>query len=1222
MRRRVLLALALLGGCQSRGHARVVFEWSDPPPADPSSLFLHLRVEERPDLDATGRALASSVTPLVLDSDVRLADVPSGDHRVLIAEVRDGPGTGSSAVLYRGISEQFDLHPGVEANVEVYVALSRTPSLSMSGVRIEEATSFGFVSSPRVTVLLGAQSAERIVLARDFDFTIDRLEAPAAEVAWGDGFRLSYDLCGTSTCSDGPAAVYAKVADRHGYESEPRAAEITLDTVAPGLVPETALVTLSPGPGNPLRTLGALGPGSTARVIFAATEPVVTPTVSAIPDGVPGEAIALSPIVAGSSAFTFELVAGSSALDGDYHLRVELEDRAGNRRTSDLPIAALTIDRTQPTALAPDALTYAREPWGTDDSGGRPRFSVEGVGEPGAVAIAYDAEDLERAQEIGRSETSTTGAFQLHLGGTDRDDVFVALADRAGNLSDASSAPGLQAARAGRIRWRATLGGKIPGRRTPNPHRAVLLGSARASLVQLDSQSEEPDRAGIEALSALDGASVRASSKRGWREWRAPTIDPQPAEIRGMAYDAQHDQLIAFGGEETGLLGREHTWRWDGARWLDVSRAGGTPPDATGDDIVFDAARGRILTFGAHDNHGQPVAETWTLENDSWTRTSTALPEPTPRSGGALAYDSVRGRVVLFGGLGHADTWVWEGAGWRELPGAGPPARSDHMMAFDAARGRIVLYGGYGDTGVSGMQGPLTDTWELDGDTWLPIDTGTTSPGWRQQSGFTYDAGRGRVVLFGGIVANLTDDDEVWEWDGLRWTHRAPLGPRPDPRHASKMAYDPNLHATVLIAGRGEEIPFPSWLRPDTWAWDGTEWSELTPNGLAPSARRTVIGYDEAHERAVLFGGPGLADTWTWNGWRWEEVTPPSGGPNALGALAYDRSRDTLVLFNGETWAWDGADWSMQASIGATDPLVAMGSGPGDGLVLLTGSGATSRTWVREDGDWREATPTGLIPAASGGGALAFDALHQRAVLFAGLGANADTWEWDGARWILTSPPVDPGARQGFGFTSDTLRGRAVLFGGHLQVGASELSDVWEWDGTRWDAPPITGLAPRPRTGAGVVHDPSRRELLVFGGHVSIGPDLGDTWLLDMDPEQRPGVLFAFDLGDAFATPTPIDALEIEAVAGAEGNDGPAAREGAELWLWDAWSGAWRSVAQNASPLDRPGELRASPSEPFRYVTSDLEVYALLVPKGTLAAGSVLPAVAADYLELELRFHR
>jgi hypothetical protein len=71
---------------------------------------------------------------------------------------------------------------------------------------------------------------------------------------------------------------------------------------------------------------------------------------------------------------------------------------------------------------------------------------------------------------------------------------------------------------------------------------------------------------------------------------------------------------------------------------------------------------------------------------------------------------------VLFGGnvtSGDvlADTWEWDGTTWRDAtpPGTKPGPRRFHSLAFDSARGRMVLYGGLDPSDRS-----LADTWELD----------------------------------------------------------------------------------------------------------------------------------------------------------------------------------------------------------------------------------------------------------------------------------------------------------------------------------------------------------------------------------------------------------------------------------------------------------------------------------------------------------------------------
>ena len=74
--------------------------------------------------------------------------------------------------------------------------------------------------------------------------------------------------------------------------------------------------------------------------------------------------------------------------------------------------------------------------------------------------------------------------------------------------------------------------------------------------------------------------------------------------------------------------------------------------------------------------HKGNAAITWLWRDDRWTRSDAAPPTP-QRVSHALAYDSRRRRVVMFGG--HAgfmpgrngehfgDTWEWTGAAWERV---------------------------------------------------------------------------------------------------------------------------------------------------------------------------------------------------------------------------------------------------------------------------------------------------------------------------------------------------------------------------------------------------------------------------------------------------------------------------------------------------------------------------------------------------------------------------
>lgn len=114
--------------------------------------------------------------------------------------------------------------------------------------------------------------------------------------------------------------------------------------------------------------------------------------------------------------------------------------------------------------------------------------------------------------------------------------------------------------------------------------------------------------------------------------------------------------------------------------------------------MAHDEARGKIVAFGGAAN-GTLVGGTWTWDGAAWAMAD-SLTGPGPVVHHAMAYDSRRQRIVMYGGIPnngprHADTWEWDGATWERMaPAASPGPRSHHRMAYDAVRGVVVLYGG------------------------------------------------------------------------------------------------------------------------------------------------------------------------------------------------------------------------------------------------------------------------------------------------------------------------------------------------------------------------------------------------------------------------------------------------------------------------------------------------------------------------------------------------
>lgn len=140
--------------------------------------------------------------------------------------------------------------------------------------------------------------------------------------------------------------------------------------------------------------------------------------------------------------------------------------------------------------------------------------------------------------------------------------------------------------------------------------------------------------------------------------------------------------------------------------------------------MVYDERRDRTVVFGGMGQGpaGQrppSLGDTWELDGQTWTERR--VTGPSARSGSGVAYDSKRGLVILFGGVGDdgflGDTWSWDGIEWRKLAETGPEPRGMGYLAYDKARDRLVLFGGR----KGWPDGDLNDTWEWDGAEWKQV---------------------------------------------------------------------------------------------------------------------------------------------------------------------------------------------------------------------------------------------------------------------------------------------------------------------------------------------------------------------------------------------------------------------------------------------------------------------------------------------------------------------
>ena len=309
--------------------------------------------------------------------------------------------------------------------------------------------------------------------------------------------------------------------------------------------------------------------------------------------------------------------------------------------------------------------------------------------------------------------------------------------------------------------------GGSPTTQSPQAPRAVGFYDPTAQRVVLAGSTDQ----------LKPGARDRVWSWTGAR-WELTTDAGPPSRGNtAAAYDARRRVAVGAGGARRSandstfeVVGE--TWEASSGGWQRTSGTDIDPRDHH--SMVYDEARQAVLMFGGiPGNRAAPwPSDTWELRPAGWVRVATEGPAGRGRT--ALAYDSRRRQVVLFGGVGASpaprqpqpffrDTWVWEGAGWRKAADVGPPARYAHGMVFDERAGVVLLYSG----AAAHRDAPLSDMWQWDGTRWTEIRLTGPTPGYRYQPVMVYDRARGRTVLYGGIQGS---SDDTWEWDGRQWS--------------------------------------------------------------------------------------------------------------------------------------------------------------------------------------------------------------------------------------------------------------------------------------------------------------------------------------------------------------------------------------------------------------------------------------------------------------------
>ncbi len=399
--------------------------------------------------------------------------------------------------------------------------------------------------------------------------------------------------------------------------------------------------------------------------------------------------------------------------------------------------------------------------------------------------------------------------------------------------------------------------------------------------------------------------------------WALPLSSPGSAWIplsgtrrkgHTAVLDTARRRMVIFGGENSSQL--NDLWELGlgaGSTWARLNPAG-TPPSARAlHTAIYDDRRDRMMVFGGRG--GPPTNDLWELTLSGsleWRLVEAAGTPPPPRFDHVAVLDASRYRILVFGGMDAGgsfnDAWALSLAGtptWSLLATTGnrPSARGGAQAIFDTVRDRIVVFGGYTQNFT-----PLGDVWQLsftNGSVWSALTPSGTAPVPRFAGATSYDTTRDRMLVASGTdFVNFHDETWALQFAGFgtsaSWSRLSGPGQRPTSRSDHKSVYD--VDSDRLVSFGGFNL---NGVLHDTWEMDFTAVVGV-PDGDMPTAGAgpltlALTGANPARDAARF------------------QCSLPTSGPIAL-ELVDARGRAVRTVAAGSfaagrhAFAWDGRD--------------------------------------------------------------------------------------------------------------------------------------------------------------------------------------------------------------------------------------------------------------------------------------------------------------------------
>ena len=319
---------------------------------------------------------------------------------------------------------------------------------------------------------------------------------------------------------------------------------------------------------------------------------------------------------------------------------------------------------------------------------------------------------------------------------------------------------------------------------------------------------------------------------------------PPPRAHATAGYDASTDQLIVFGGQQTG--------------------AGLAPLNDVWSEVAI-VASGQVSQVGTN-----------------WVQVFPAGTHPAGRFGHSGLYDSGSNRMMIFGGATSTtsclnDLWILDDANsahgtpdWLSITASGtlPAPRMNQTAVYDPTKNVLMVFGG-----TNCSTGYFNDIWVLtnaNGEggtpTWKKLAPANTPPAARENSSAIYDSVNNVLLIYAGD-AGASGFSDLWALSNAngqagtpRWRQFAPTGTPPEGRTGQATVYDATNNRMIMYGGinaiNGTRFLYDSWILTNANSLGGTPaWSAETVTGTAPERFFHSASYSSAFNSLVVFGG-------------------------------------------------------------------------------------------------------------------------------------------------------------------------------------------------------------------------------------------------------------------------------------------------------------------------------------------------------------------------------